>query len=54
MKLEPANWLFRLFVALPSLALTFSVIAQEENQLFQGKQVPQPNDRLHDQRLCIA
>ena len=49
MKLEPANWLFRLFVALPSLALAFSVIAQEENQLFQGKQVPQPNDRLHTQ-----
>ena len=28
---------------------TFNAIAQEDYRLFQGKQIPQPNDRLHTQ-----
>jgi len=49
MKADSTNCLHNLCVVLTLMALTFSVSAQQEEQLFQGKQVPPPSDRLHTQ-----
>lgn len=38
-----------LLVSLVTMVFTFNAIAQEDLRLFQGKQIAQPNDRLHTQ-----